>query len=156
MEGEAGGPRRAVTAALLGVALLAVFLLIGGALAWQERRSAPDGVVVYGVEESFTHVMAGLTTEARSRLTRADIRMILDWSIRYLQDPISRSNPEEPVVAGSVEAAQYVQDQSLAAGLAYDADLIFEVLALQADFLASIGAVGGAVMTDSDPSPMEE
>jgi hypothetical protein len=50
-----------------------------------------------------------------------------------------------PPIAGGLEAARYVQERSVEAGVAYDAALVLEVLELQNEFLGSLGAVGDTV-----------
>jgi hypothetical protein len=137
----------AVIVALVGVALLVALAV---AVAWQERNRPAETSIVYGVEESIDFVYARLGEAPRSVLTRSDVRRMLEWSIRFLQDPATRAGPRAPV-AGGIEAARYVQERSLEAGFAYDADLVFEVLSAQNAYLASLGAVGGAV--DEDPAP---
>lgn len=137
----------AVIVALVGVALLIALAL---AVVWQERSQLPDRAIVYGVEESIEYVRRMLSTEARSVLKAADVRRMLEWSVRYLQDPEVRARSDEPLVAGGVDAAVYVQDRSLEASFAYDGDLILEVLRLQNEYLASLGALGDPVEENDD------
>ena len=142
----------AVIVALVGVALLIALTL---AVAWQERTRLPERSIVYGVEDSIDYVRSRLSDEARSVLKAADVRKMLEWSIRYLQDPDVRAQADEPPVAGGVEVARYVQDRSLeGAGIAYDGELILEVLRLQNDYFAVLGAVGDPV-ADDDNDPDE-
>lgn len=133
----------AVIVALAGAALLAGLAV---AVAWQERNKPSERAIVYGVEESIEFVIDRLGPEAASVLGAADVRRMLEWSVRYLQDPAVRADPAAPAVAGGVEAARYVQDRSIEAGVAYDAPLILEVLELQNEFLGSLGAVGDEVI----------
>jgi hypothetical protein len=132
----------AVVVALVGLGLL---ILLAAAVAWQEKKATADRSIVYGVEESIEFVRLRLSDDVRGRLKLSDIRRILEWSVRYLQDPEVRAGADDPPVAGGVEAARYVQERSLAAGVAYDGDLIIEVLRLQNEFLVSLGAVGEAI-----------
>jgi hypothetical protein len=132
----------AVIVALTGVVLL---IVLAAAVAWQEHRQLPERSIVYGVEESIDFVRSRLSDEARTVLKAADVRRMLEWSVRYLQDPSARAEGDGPPVAGGVEAAGYVQERSIEAGIAYDGSLILEVLRLQNDYLASLGAVGDVV-----------
>lgn len=138
-----------VIVALVGVALL-IALAVG--VAWQETRPASDGPIVYGVEESISYVQEHLSAEAASVLRAADVRRMLEWSVRYLQDPAVRDDPDTPAVAGGSDAAKYVQDRCVEAGIAYDAALVVEVLGLQNDYLRSLGALG-ATVDDSSGEP---
>ncbi len=137
----------AIIVALVGAALLLALAL---AMVWQQRSQLPDRAIVYGVEESIEYVRRTLNPDARSLLKAVDVRRMLEWSVRYLQDPEMRARSGEPLVAGGVDAAVYVQDRSLAAGFAYDGDLILEVLQLQNEYLASLGALGDPVEESDD------
>jgi len=132
----------AVVVALVGLVLL---ISLAAAVAWQEKNATADRNIVYGVEESIEFVRRRLSDDARGKLKLPDVRRILEWSVRYLQDPEVRSGPGDTPVAGGIDAARYVQERSLEAGVAYDGDLIIEVLRLQNEFLASLGAVGEAI-----------
>lgn len=132
----------AVIVALAGVGLL---VALAAAVAWQERRRPAEGAIVYGVEESIAFVRSRLSPEAASVLRPSDLRRMLEWSVRYLQDPSLRTGANETPVAGGITAARYVQDACLRAGFAYDADLVLEVLALQNEYLASLGAIADPV-----------
>jgi hypothetical protein len=136
-----------VIVALVGLALLVVLAL---AVAWQERRRIPERAITYGVEESIAFVCARVRPETLALLRESGVRRILEWSVRYLQDPEVRSARDEPPVAGGADAAGYVQDGVLAMGFAYDGDLIVEVLEIQTEFLSSLGAVGEVVEGPND------
>jgi hypothetical protein len=127
-------------AALIGLTLL---ITVGIAVAWQARRRSADLAIVYSVEDSIEFVYAGLSDGAVPALQRSDLRRILEWSVRYLQEGVARSDAHS--VAGGLEAATYVQERGMSTGFAYDAEEILEVLQLQAEYLASLGAVGAEV-----------
>ncbi len=129
----------AVIVALVGLALI-VALAVG--VAWQERRRPMEPGLVYSVEDAIAFVMRHLSVEAAAVLKSPDVRRMLGWSVRFLQDPSVRPDPDAPAVAGSEEVAQYVQERSIESGVAYDADLIFEVLNLQNAYFARLGAIG--------------
>jgi hypothetical protein len=124
---------------------LVLLVALAFAVAWQERRRPSERAIVYSVEESVEFIRARLAQGAAASLRTSDVRRILEWSVRHLQDPEVRSERGEPPVAGGVEAATYVQERAMAAGFAYDGDLILEVLAAQADYLRSLGAIGDEI-----------
>ena len=127
-------------ALLFALGLFALLLLLAGAMLWQERRSLTEDVVVYDVEESIEFVSARLSDDSLAAIGPNDVRRILEWEMEYLQRP-RRSGRKGPAVVGGVDAATYAQEQSYAAGYSYDGDVVLEVLALQAEYLQSIGAV---------------
>lgn len=126
--------------------MFALLVAIGVAFSWQERRMVADHAVVYSVEDALEFVMGRLSASARSQVNRHDVRRILEWELRYLQDPAIRS--DDAAVVGGIGAAQYAQQQALAQGYAYDGAVIIEVLDHQAGYLASLGAVGEPVAGD--------
>jgi hypothetical protein len=128
---------------LLAFVLLALLIAVAVAFSWQERRSHREQLVVYSVEDALQYVMAQLSPAARQQVNRHDVRRILEWELRYLQDPTLRSS--DVAVVGGLDAAQYAQEQALAAGYAYDGAVIIEVLDHQAAYLAELGAVGDPV-----------
>ena len=123
--------------------MLGLLFAVGVAFWWQEQRRLPEREVVYGIEEAHDWVMARLSADARAALRPPDVRRILEWELRYLQDPAVRGG--DIAVVGGLDAARYAQEQAMAQGYPYDGALIIEVLDLQADYLASLGAVGDVV-----------
>lgn len=137
-----------MTAVVVAVVFLGLLLGVGIGLLWQERQRVPERAVIYGVDDSVEFIMPRLSAEAGSELKPADVRRILGWSVRFLQDPDLRRDRTTPPVAGGAEAAEYVQTEALAEGFSYDGPLIVEVLGLQTQYLAAIGAVGDPVDGD--------
>ena len=137
-----------IVVALVGVALV-VAVAVG--VAWQERQRSSTDSIIYGVEDSIGYVEERLSEDAGRVLRSSDVRRILERSIRYLQDPDVRRALDAPPVAGGHAAARYVQDGSLALGFAYRADVIYEVLEIQNEYLAALGAVGVEVSDDEGP-----
>lgn len=140
---------------IVALAGLALLVLLAAAVAWQERRRPGERAIVYGVEESIAYIRRGLGERAAAALRAHDVRRILEWSVRYLQDPEVRRASGRPPVAAGVDAARYVQDHALASGHAYDGDLILEVLRLQASFLETLGALGSPVEDEAGPVDAE-
>lgn len=131
---------------ILLVVLAVVFVAVAGAFAWQERRSEDQDVTIYSVEDSIAYVYAHLSDGVAQNLNRSDVRRILEWEVRYLQDPAVHG--EAPVVAGGLPSAEYAQSSLAALGHAYDGPEIIEVLDLRAEYLANIGAVGEPLSAD--------
>jgi hypothetical protein len=136
-----------VPSVILAFVLLGLLIAVGVAFWWQERRQVPEREVVYGVEDALDYVMARLSPEAAASLRSSDVRRILEWELRYLQDPRVRGG--DVAVVGGLEAARFAQEQAMAQGYPYDGALIIEVLDLQAEYLAALGALG-------DPVDVEE
>jgi hypothetical protein len=137
-----------MTAVIVAGVFLALLLSVGIGLLWQERRRIPERAVIYGEEDSIEFIVPRLSDAAGAQLRTADVRRILEWSVRYLQDPDLRAERTTPPVAGGVEAAEYVQARALEAGYGYDGAMILEVLDLQTQYLVAIGAVGEPVDED--------
>lgn len=137
--------------ALVGlVALLfGVFLLIVALVIWQQAKRTPSyDPLEYVVEDAVRHVEAGLVSEGRDALTRADIRRILEWEVFYLQGLAQddRSNPVETVAGGHEASVDYIVDQiALKHGVTYAHGDVEDVLRYEADYLVAIGAVGEPV-----------
>ncbi len=134
-----------MTPVIVAVVFFALLLSIGIGLLWQEHRRIPERAVIYGEEDSIEFIMPRLSDDAGAQLKKTDVRRILEWSVRYLQDPDLRAGLEAPPVAGGADAAEYVQARALEAGHPYDGALIVEVLDLQTEYLVAIGAVGKPV-----------
>ncbi len=134
-----------MTSVIVAVVFLVLLLSVGIGLLWQEHRRIPERAVIYGEEDSIEFIMLRLSDDAGVQLKQTDVRRILEWSVRYLQDPDLRKGLEAPPVAGGVEAAEYVQARALDQGYSYDGAMIAEVLDLQTEYLVAIGAVGDPV-----------
>ena len=126
----------------VALGLLVVLLAIGLGFAWQERRRLPEAARIYGVEESVVYVTGRLAGAPRDELSRHDVRRILEWSVRYLQDPRVRADPDAAIEFAGVDMGRFIQDRAIAQGAAYDGESIRAVLVLQAEYLAAIGAMG--------------
>jgi hypothetical protein len=145
---------------VLLIVLAVIFLIVAGAFAWQEQRSRAEDVSIYSVEDSIAFVVERLSPETAANVKPKDVRRILEWEVRYLQDPAVRGQ-DETVIAGGLPSAEYAQQTLLAMGYPYDGPEIIEVLDLRARYLASIGAVGDPLSADEvdelnlprEPSP---
>ena len=128
------------------LALVALLVVFGLGMLFQGRhKQIHDGIVVYGVDEAVVYVWERLPEGIATSVDRSDVRRILEWEMLYLQQPSRRDGP---AVVGGVDAAEFVQESAYEAGHPYEAETIFAVLDLQADYLLAIGAVGGPVDPD--------
>ena len=136
-------------AVVVALVLLVLLLIIGAGFAWQERRRLPERARIYGVEDSIDFVMDGRSGPAREELNRHDVRRILEWSVRYLQEPGVRADPDAPIEFAGEDMGRYIQEEAIAQGHAYNGEAIREVLDLQASYLGAIGAIGDPAEDDT-------
>lgn len=131
----------------LVVLLAGVLLVIVAMLVWQEARRRPSyEPLEYVVNDAVKHIAERLPEDAD--LSNADIRRILEWEVFYLQGLAQedRKQPVETVAGGHDQSISYIADQiHTKHGVSYSQDQIAEVLRLEADYLAAIGAVGEPV-----------
>jgi hypothetical protein len=134
--------------------LAVVFLLIVAALMWQEAKSRSfDEGPVYVIEDAATFIGERLEPSVRSRLDRSDVVRILEWEIYYLQGLAQqrRSNPVETIAGGIDTAVEYITREIAEKNkVTYDSGDVAAVLAAEAEYLASIGAVGAPVVEPRD------
>ena len=126
----------------IGALLFAILLLVVAAMVWQETRQLPEQQPVYVIEEAVPFVVQRLSDQALSRLDGDDVLRILEWEVFYLQGlDVPRAVRPAPV-AGSDQAIEFVVERTDGA---YERSDVAEVLAGEAEYLASIGAVGTVV-----------
>ena len=134
----------AMSPLLVGALLLSVLLGLAAALVWQEakQRAVPDPIT-YVLEDAVRFVNQQAVT---SDLSEEGIRRILEWEVVYLQGISPRGAGKlQPVrVGNSEEAARFVLDQ-IGQPARYSEDDVRLVLAGEAAYLASIGALGAEV-----------
>jgi hypothetical protein len=132
---------------ILGALLVAVLLGIAAAMVWQEAVKRPgQEPLTYVLEDAVRFVHAGFGPEPP--LSPDDVRRILEWEVIYLQGVSPRSSGVlQPVrVGGSDDAVRFIAGQiNRRTGPRYSADAIHLVLEGEAEYLASIGALGRAV-----------
>ncbi len=130
---------------LLGALLVALLFGLAAALVWQEgmQRSVPEQLT-YVLDDAVEFVDQHVG--GACRLGREDIRRILEWEVVYLQGISPRGSGKlEPVrVGNSDDAARFILDQ-IGQRAGYSPDEVRQVLAGEAAYLVSIGAVGSAV-----------
>lgn len=129
------------TTVVLGGSLAAVFLVMVAILVWQEgRRRSFDEGPAYVLEDAVVHVAERLDEPEYRRLGVDGVRRILEWELRYLQT----GGDGGPVVAGGDDRSVAYVMSHLAAngGPSYARSDVAAVLALEADYLLAIGALG--------------
>lgn len=138
----------------LGAVLFALFLVIVGALVWQEARRRPDrSGPEYVVDDAIRFIAARLESEMLERIGVAGVRRVIEWELHYLQGLAQkrRRTPVETVAGGSDASIDYVVSQIAEVnGVTYDRGDVAEVLRLEVDYLISIGAVGSRVDPDDE------
>lgn len=131
---------------LLAAALLGVLLLVAAMVVWQHAQRG-DHELTYGVEDAVRYVSRRLPME----LHEDAVRRILEYQLFYLQGLAqkNRHHPVESVAGPYGPAVDYVAEQiKVRHDREYPVAVIESVLALGADYLASIGAVGERVAED--------
>ena len=127
--------------------LMVVVLAFGVAMFWQESKRMRQNAAIYGVDDSVEWIWEGLGEDTLG-LTKTDVRRILEWEMRYLQQPDIWKDDGAAIVGGEAAAA-YAQERSMTEGYAYSPEQIYAVVDLQATYLQAIGAVGDPV-TDEE------
>lgn len=132
---------------VLGALLVAVLLAVAAAMVWQEAVHRPaTEPVTYVLEDAVRFIHQRFGPEAP--LTRDDVRRILEWEVIYLQGVSPKhSGPLQPVrVGGSDDAVRFIMTQiTRRSGPRYSEGAVRAVLQGEAEYLASIGALGLAV-----------
>jgi hypothetical protein len=142
-------PQAAVT---LGALLLALFLVMTAAMVWQEaKRRSRREPLVYAVNDAVDYVVSSIDAGVVDRLGKSGVRRILEWEVHYLQGLAEgKRDTDAAVVAGGHEpAVEYIANQIADRhGASYAREDIRAVLAGEAGYLATIGAVGDRVEED--------
>ncbi|MCP3975087.1 MAG: hypothetical protein GY720_11415 [bacterium] len=136
-----------MTSGILLIILSVVFLIVALGFGWQEKRAMAEDVTIYSVEDSIAYVAANLAPDTAQIIKRSDVRRILEWEVRYLQDPGVRAG-DGTVIAGGLPSAEFAQGTLETMGFPYDGPHIIEVLDLRAEYLAGIGAIGEPLSAD--------
>lgn len=122
-----------------GVALVAVML-------FQEARTRTQvEPPAYIVSDAIDYARAHVDPEVRSRLKKAGIQRIIEWSVHYLQglaEKATRRGDVTVIAGGEETAVAYITAQLAKRGFDYSEEDVAAVLATEADYLASIGALG--------------
>lgn len=128
-----------LTAVLLGTVAL---------LLWQEgRKRSFDTVPSYVIADLIDHVTTGIDPAVLDRIGRTGVERVIDWELRYLL----RDGGEEVVAGGTEMSVAYIVDRiAQVHGVSYPPDDIRAVLALEAEYLLAVGAVGDPVTAEGE------
>lgn len=135
------------TNVVLGTLLFAFLLGAVALMLWQEgRRRSFDTTPTYIIEDAVGHIAERLDPDVLDRVGIEGVERIIGWEVRYLQAGPGVS-PERPAVAGGHESAVafIVERTAEIDGLAYAPGDVSAILALEANYLVAIGAVGAEV-----------
>jgi hypothetical protein len=137
----------------LALGLLLMLILIGLAFYWQGSIRLPGAAVSYGVEDSIRYITPRLSEPTRQIIGAKSVRRILEWEMKFLQDSLD-ADPGQVVVLGGEAAVAYVIERTARQGYEYEPAIVREVLQLQAEYMASIGALAEPV-TDDERAAIE-
>lgn len=140
-----------MAAVFLALGLLSLLLLIGLAFYWQGSIRLPGSAVSYGVEESIRYITPRLCEPTRQEIGARSVRRILEWEMKYLQDSLD-ADPDRVVVLGGDGAVDYIIEHTSSQGFEYEPQIVREVLQLQAEYMASIGAIAEPVAEEDRES----
>ncbi len=128
-----------------GAVLLALFLIIVAGLVWQgSRRSVVTDRAEYVVPEAAEFVYERLSDRALRGLDPELVRNVLEWNLDYTQVIGPRELGHPPVIGGG-DGIEHVMERAGTAGIAIEPLDIAEIMAIETDYLLSIGAIGSPV-----------
>ena len=133
-----------MAAVFLALGLLLLLILVGLAFYWQGSIRLPGSAVSYGVEDSIRYITPRLSEPTRKQIGAKSVRRILEWEMKFLQDSLDAA-PDQVVVLGGDPAVEYVIERTARQGFEYEPQIVREVLQLQAEYMASIGAIAEPV-----------
>lgn len=136
-----------MAAILFALGGLILLLVVGLAFYWQGTIRLPGAAISYGVEDSIRYITPRLDEETQAVIGERSVRRILEWEMKFVQDSLN-AGPEQAVVLGGDAAANYVLVQTAGQGFDYDPAIVGEVLNLQAEYMASIGAIAEPVAAE--------
>ncbi len=96
------------------------------------------------MHEAAAYVYDRLSDRALRSLGPEDILHILEWNLQFTQVEAPRTLGH-PAVIGGGDGIEYVMHRAAAAGDSIDPLDIAEIMAIETDYLVSIGAVGAPV-----------
>jgi hypothetical protein len=142
-----------IAAVIVVVIALVAVGAVTGRLADEPRRS------VFDVNEAVQYVAERLPEDVTALLSFDDVSAIIVWHLDYLQqkgvaghsDHDLEDLPSGPVVTADDEAVAYVIGRAHDVGVDLADVHVFEVLAVEQDYLRAIGAVGAEVPGPRDP-----
>jgi hypothetical protein len=136
-----------MSAVLFALGLLILLVVVGLAFYWQGTIRFPGSAVSYGVEDSIKYITPRLSEETRVLIGAKSVRRILEWEMKFLQDALD-ADSDRAIVLGGEDAREYVLEVTAQHGYDYQPKVIDEVLHLQAEYMASIGAIADPVAAE--------
>jgi len=138
------------SAVVVIIGLLAAFAVVAGWLVLKRwaGRHVPVASPVYVTSDAVEFSVDALEPEVLDRIGSSGVRRILEWSIHYLQGlavPAPQRRSLRVVAGGEGNAIEYIKVQLARRGHPYSPDDIAAVLACEAGYLATIGALGEPV-----------
>lgn len=129
-------------------ALLALLLAMVAMLVWQEgRKRSFDTAPEYVVDQLLAFIRARMPEDVRGRVGAEGVERIINWELRHLQ----RDGGEGAIAGGTEESVAYIVRQiDQYHGVAYPPDDVRAVLALEAEYLVTLGAVGAVVEEEGE------
>lgn len=143
-DSEMSGPTLVVFVGTLVAVLLGMVAL----LLWQEgKKRSFETHPAYVVDEVLAYVGDRIDPEIHHRLRSDGIERIVNWELRYLQ----RDGGEGAVAGGTDESVAYICDRiAQFHGVFYSPADVRAVLALEVEYLMTVGAIGEAVVAEGD------
>jgi hypothetical protein len=131
------------------VGILGAVLLITVALmVWQEgKKRSFDLAPSYVIDDLIAHVRTNLDPEILGRIGTDGVERIIDWEVRYLL----RDGGEGVIAGGTDASVSYIVDRiDQVHRVSYSQDDVRAVLALEAEYLMAVGAIGDPVSPEGD------
>lgn len=131
------------------VGVLAAVLLVTVALmVWQEGKKRNfDTAPAYVIDDLIVHVTTGLAPAVLDRIGGLGVERIIDWEVRYLL----RDGGEGVVAGGTDASVSYIVDRiDQVHSVSYSQGDVRAVLALEAEYLMAVGAIGDPVSPEGD------
>ena len=136
-------------ALIFGSALL--ILILGAVLAtilMERRKNRHHRQPVYVIDDAVEYALENIDPKTLDQVRKDGVRRIIEWSTHYLQGlavPSRRRTGLQVIAGGDENAIAYIRQELLKKGHDYSTDALAEVLALEAGYLGSIGALGRKV-----------
>lgn len=138
------GPTLVVFVGFLAALLIGMVAL----LVWQEgKKRSFETHPAFVVDDVLAYVADRLDPEVHQRLESEGVERIVNWELRYLQ----RDGGEGAVAGGTSQSVAYICDRiAQFHGVFYSPADVGAVLALEAEYLMTVGAIGDPVVAEGD------
>jgi hypothetical protein len=128
--------------------LVAVLVVTLALLLWQEaRKRSFDTAPEYVIEVLLAYVAGRIDPAVLERIGSDGIERIVNWELRFLQ----RDGGDGAIAGGTDRSVGYIIDRIAEFhAVSYPPTDVRAVLALEAEYLMSVGALGEPVVTEGD------